>query len=45
MSAAIPRWQELRPDIERLANSDPEERVRGPAGLVLAEMDRRGPSA
>jgi hypothetical protein len=40
LSAAIPRWPELRPDIERLATTDPEERVRQAAMVVLGEMDK-----
>ena len=44
LAAGIPRWPELRPDIERLATADPEERVRRPAALVLAEIDRGAPS-
>lgn len=44
LAAGIPRWPELRPDIERLATADPEARVRRPAALVLAEIDRAAPA-
>jgi hypothetical protein len=44
LSAAIPAWPELRADIELLATSDPEERVRRPAAKVLATMDGAAPA-
>ncbi|HKE77253.1 MAG TPA: hypothetical protein VKB57_26770 [Acidimicrobiales bacterium] len=41
LDASVPGWPELRPDIERLAVADEDERVRETAATVLDVLDRR----